>query len=121
MSEMPLWERRFRAPRMTLPRWSRSAPDRTVFASNESGVWQVHCWNVATGERRKISDHPVGVTQGYASLDGAEVVFWQEDTGDETGRWLTQAFEGGGSAADGRSAVRLRPPWCVRGQRRSGG
>src|SRR5436190_145924 len=97
MSEMPLWERRFRAPKMTLPHWSRSAPDRTVFASNESGVWQVHNWNVATGERRKVSDHPVGVTQGYASLDGAEVLFWQEDTGDETGRWLTQAFEGGGS------------------------
>jgi dipeptidyl aminopeptidase/acylaminoacyl peptidase len=97
MSEMPLWERRFRAPKMTLPHWSRSAPDRTVFASNESGVWQVHSWNVATGERRKVSDHPVGVTQGYASLDGAEVLFWQEDTGDETGRWLTQAFEGSGS------------------------
>src|SRR2546422_746963 len=97
MSEMRLWERRFRAPKMTLPHWSRNAPDRTVFASNESGVWQVHSWNVATGERRKISDHPVGVTQGYASLDGDEVLFWQEDTGDETGRWLRQAFEGGGS------------------------
>src|SRR2546428_2740716 len=97
MSDMPLWERRFRAPKMNLPLWSRSAPDRAVFASNESGVWQVHSWNVATGGRRKISDHPVGVTQGYASLDGDEVLFWQEDTGDETGRWLRQAFEGGGS------------------------
>src|SRR6266566_4701009 len=97
MSDMPLWERRFRAPKMTLPHWSRNAPDRAVFASNESGVWQVHSWNVATGERRKISDHPVGVTQGYASLDGDEVLFWQEDTGDETGRWLRQAFEGGDS------------------------
>ena len=97
MSDMPLWERRFRAPKMTLPHWSRNAPDRAVFASNESGVWQVHSWNVGTGERRKISDHPVGVTQGYASLDGDEVLFWQEDTGDETGRWLRQGFEGGGS------------------------
>jgi dipeptidyl aminopeptidase/acylaminoacyl peptidase len=94
MTDMPVWERRFRAPKMSLPHWSRSAPDRTVFASNESGVWQVHAWDVASGERRKISDHPVGVTQGTASLDGAEVVFWQEDTGDETGRWLAQAFEG---------------------------
>ena len=82
---------------MNLPHWSRSAPDRAVFASNESGVWQIHSWNVATGERRKISDHPVGVTQGCASLDGDEVLFWQEDTGDETGRWLRQAFEGSGS------------------------
>src|SRR5436190_23729897 len=60
MSEMPVWERRFRAPKMALPRWSRSAPDRTVFASNESGVWQVHCWNVATGERRRSEERRVG-------------------------------------------------------------
>jgi dipeptidyl aminopeptidase/acylaminoacyl peptidase len=94
MTEIPLWERRFRAPKMTLPHWSRTAPDRTVFASNESGIWQVHAWDAGTGVRRKISDHPVGVTEGIASIDGSEVLFWQEDTGDETGRWLAQGFEG---------------------------
>jgi dipeptidyl aminopeptidase/acylaminoacyl peptidase len=94
MTETTVCERRFRAPKMTLPHWPRSAPDRTVFASNESGVWQVHAWDAGTGVRRRISDHPVGVTQGIASLDGSEVLFWQEDTGDETGRWLAQAFEG---------------------------
>jgi dipeptidyl aminopeptidase/acylaminoacyl peptidase len=97
MSEMPLWERRFRAPKLTLPTWSRLAPDRTVFATNASGIWQVHAWDVASGDRRQISEHPVGVTEGVASLDGSEVLFWQEDTGDETGRWLAQAFEGGGA------------------------
>jgi dipeptidyl aminopeptidase/acylaminoacyl peptidase len=97
MADMPVWEHRFRAPKMTLPHWSRGAPDRTVLASNESGVWQVHGWDVASGERRKVSDHPVGVTQGYASPEGAQIVFWQEDTGDETGRWLAQPFEGGAS------------------------
>jgi dipeptidyl aminopeptidase/acylaminoacyl peptidase len=96
MTDMPVWERRFRAPTITLPHWSRHAPDRTVFESNESGIWQVHAWDLATGERRQVSTHPVGVTAGFASLDGSEVLFWQEDTGDETGRWLAQAWEGGG-------------------------
>lgn len=96
MSEMPRWEARFRAPKITFPRWSRHAPDRTVHESTESGVWQAHCWDPSTGLRRRVSDHPVGVVAAYASLDGAEVVYWQEDTGDETGRWLAQAFEGGG-------------------------
>jgi dipeptidyl aminopeptidase/acylaminoacyl peptidase len=82
---------------MTLPDWSRDAPDRTVFASNESGIWQVHCWDVASGIRRQVSEHPVGVTEGHASPDGAQVVFWQEDSGDETGRWMGQAFGGGRS------------------------
>ena len=87
MPDAPLWERRIRAPRLTLPHWSRHAPDRAVYETNVSGIWQVHTLDVVTGVTRQVSDHPVGVTSGYASADGAEVVFWQEDTGDETGRW----------------------------------
>ena len=97
MTDMPVWERRYRAPKLTLPLWSRVAPDRAVYETNESGIWQVHALDVITGETRQVSDHPVGVTVGYASRDGAEVVFWQEDTGDETGRWLAQPWEGGGA------------------------
>jgi dienelactone hydrolase len=97
MNDMPVWERRVRAPKMTLPLWSPAAPDRCVYETNASGIWQVHTWDVATGETRQVSDHPVGVLQGYATIDADGVLFWQEDTGDETGRWLMQAFEGGGS------------------------
>jgi dipeptidyl aminopeptidase/acylaminoacyl peptidase len=97
MSDLPLWERRFRAPRLNLPGWSREAADRIVFTSNESGIWQVHCLDVSSGARRQVSDHPVGVTEGHASSEGTRVVFWQEDSGDETGRWMAQPFEGGPS------------------------
>jgi dienelactone hydrolase len=96
MNEMPWWEARFRAPKITFPRWSRQTPNRTVFQSSESGVWQAHCWDPSTGIRRQVSTHPLGVVTAFPSLDGAEVVYWQEDTGDETGRWLAQPFEGGG-------------------------
>jgi len=95
MADMPAWERRFRAPSLTLPHWSRHAPDRAVYESNESGIWQVHTLDVASGQTRQVSDHPVGVTRGFVSAEGAEVVFWQEDTGDEIGRWLAQPWEGG--------------------------
>jgi hypothetical protein len=97
MTEMPLWEQRLRAPKMTLPVWSQTAPDRCIYATDASGIWQVHAWDVGTGETRQVSDHPVGVLEGYATIDGSGVLFWQEDTGDETGRWLVQAFEGGGA------------------------
>jgi dipeptidyl aminopeptidase/acylaminoacyl peptidase len=95
MDAMPVWEQRFRAPKMTLPNWSRTAPDRAVFASSVSGVWQVHAWDIETGVRRQVSDHPVGVLDGVPLRDGSGVAFWQEDTGDETGRWLVQPFAGG--------------------------
>jgi dipeptidyl aminopeptidase/acylaminoacyl peptidase len=97
MSDMPLWERRLRAPVQTLPRWSPERPDRCVYETNASGIWQVHVWDVATGERRQVSDHPVGVREGHLTPDGSEAIFWQEDTGDETGAWIAQPFEGGGS------------------------
>jgi dipeptidyl aminopeptidase/acylaminoacyl peptidase len=91
----PLWERRFRAPLVAMPEWSPYAPDRVTFASNETGVWQLHAVDVATGQRRRVTDHPVGVNDGSPTADGTGVVWFQDETGDESGRWFIQPFEGG--------------------------
>jgi hypothetical protein len=114
MGETPIWERRFRAPRMTLPRWSRLAPDRTVYEGTESGVWQVHAWDVAGRTRRQVTDHPVGVIEGYATLDGEGVLWFEDETGDESGRWLFQPFGGG----EVRPFVDGVPRWNRAGSRR---
>ena len=92
---MPIWEQRFRAPNVSFPDWSAAAPERLVFESTESGVWQVHVWDRVTGLRRQVTDHPVGVVDGLCTLDGQGVAYWQDETGDESGRWLVQPFEGG--------------------------
>lgn len=91
MAAVP-WEQRFRAPVSFLPEWSPHSPDRVVYASNESSVWQVHAWDVATGERRQVTDHPVGVIDGTPTLDGGGVVWFQDESGDESGRWFVQSF-----------------------------
>src|SRR6186997_833924 len=101
------WDQRFRAPVSFLPEWSPQAPDRVVYASNESGVWQVHAWDVPSGERRQVTDHPVGVTDGTPTLDGEGVLWFQDETGSEAGRWLVQPFSGGPS--DGRTARPFLP------------
>ena len=95
MRTMPTWEQRFRAPVSFLPEWSPQAPDRVVYASNESGIWQVHAWDALTGERRRVTDHPVGLIDGQPTLDGEGVLWFQDETGDESGRWLVQPFGGG--------------------------
>ncbi|HEX7248586.1 MAG TPA: S9 family peptidase, partial [Actinomycetota bacterium] len=82
---MPAWERRFRAPTVSFPRWARHAPERLVFWSTESGVYQIHVWDRDTGDRRKVTDHPVGVVSGALTLDGERVLFWQDETGSEAG------------------------------------
>jgi pimeloyl-ACP methyl ester carboxylesterase len=96
---MPAWEERFRATVTYLPEWSPAAPARVVYPSNESGVWQLHGWDLGTDGRRQVTDHPVGVLDGTPTLDGEGILWFQDETGDESGQWLVQPFHGGESRA----------------------
>ena len=89
------WEQRFRAPLAFLPTWTPAAPDRIVYPSNESGVWQLHAQDLATDVVRQVTDHPVGVLDGTVTLDGEGILWFQDETGDESGQWLVQPFHGG--------------------------
>jgi dipeptidyl aminopeptidase/acylaminoacyl peptidase len=89
------WERRFRAPVSFFPAWSPRAPDRCVYASNEVGVWQLYAWDRSTDERRQVTDSVVGVVDGTPTFDGEGIVWFDDETGDESGRWLVQPFAGG--------------------------
>ena len=83
----PLWQRRYRAPILGFPTWSRHAPERLVYVSSESGVYQLHSWDHATGERRQITSEPVGLVSGRVSADGEWVLWHRDTTGDESGTW----------------------------------
>ena len=91
----PRWERRFRAPQISSFDWSPQAPDRIGYASTEGGVWQIHAADRSTDRRRRVTDHPVGVIGFVSSPTGAEIGWWQDETGDESGRWFAQPFDGG--------------------------
>lgn len=91
----PIWQRRFRAPVLGFPTWSRHAPDRLVYVSSESGIYQLHSWDLATGERRQITREPVGLVSGHVSADGEWVIWHRDTTGDESGTWVAAPFSGG--------------------------
>ena len=93
MVDTPAWERRFTAPQMSFPAWIDSAPDLLAFVSNEDGSWQAWTTDLSTGARRQVSNEPVGVEEALVAPDG-RVVWWQDDVGDETGRWMAAAFDG---------------------------
>ncbi len=90
-----LWEQRFRAPVSFLPEWSPGAPSRAVYASNESGRWQLHTLDADTGATRQASDDPVGIVDGLPTLDGEGVLWFEDESGDEAGAWVVQPFHGG--------------------------
>jgi hypothetical protein len=93
--ETPRWEQRFRAVRMSLPSWARDAPDRSLYASNVTGTFEVYAWDRGQDSHRQVTDRPNGTWAG--TLDpGGEQVWWFADTdGDEFGVWMRQPFAGG--------------------------
>ena len=91
----PAWELRFRTPVSFLPEWSPSAPRNAVYVSNESGIWQVHAFDPETDQRRQVTNHPVGLVDAVPALDGESVLWFQDESGDESGRWHVQPFHGG--------------------------
>jgi len=91
----PLWQQRFRAPIVGFPTWASGAPDRIIYASSESGIYQLHAWDRATVERRQITNEPVGLISGEVTPDGEWVVWHRDTTGDESGVWVAAPFAGG--------------------------
>ncbi len=93
--DLPRWERRFRAARVSLPEWARDAPHRCLYVSNAGGTFELHAWDRSAGTTRQVTDRPEGTSDGGLSPDG-EHIWWFDDTdGDEFGTWRRQPFTGG--------------------------
>ncbi|MDQ1663886.1 MAG: hypothetical protein QOJ68_3866 [Blastococcus sp.] len=89
------WQARFRAPRVSLPDWAQDAPQRCLYASDQSGVVEQYAWDRTTDTHRQVTDRPNGTLMATLSPDG-ETIWWFADTdGDEFGVWHTQPFAGG--------------------------
>ncbi|MFF6997657.1 prolyl oligopeptidase family serine peptidase [Streptomyces sp. NPDC008313] len=89
---MPDWEKRFRAPRVSLPDWAEDAPDHALFVSNATGTYELYAWNRATGEQHQVTNRPNGTTDGVLSPDGAWIWWFDDKDGDEFGIWRRRPF-----------------------------
>ncbi|MGW7417330.1 prolyl oligopeptidase family serine peptidase [Streptomyces sp. NPDC054863] len=95
VTDVPRWEQRFRAARVSLPEWAEQAPERALFVSNATGTFELYAWDRESGAQRQVTDRANGTTDGVLAPDG-EFVWWFDDTdGDEFGVWKRQPFEGG--------------------------
>ncbi|WP_399886902.1 prolyl oligopeptidase family serine peptidase [Streptomyces sp. BBFR51] len=92
---MPDWEKRFRAPRVSLPDWAEDAPDRSLFVSNATGTYELYAWDRSSGEQRQVTDRPNGTTDGVLAPAGDWIWWFDDKDGDEFGVWRRQPFAGG--------------------------
>ncbi|MFD8420498.1 S9 family peptidase [Streptomyces sp. NPDC059466] len=112
---MPDWEKRFRAPRVSLPDWAEDAPHRSLFVSNATGTYELYAWDRETGEQRQITDRANGTTDGVLSPDGEWIWWFDDKDGDEFGIWRRQRFAAPASAdaastADAAGAASVDEP-----------
>ncbi|MEW2528898.1 prolyl oligopeptidase family serine peptidase [Streptomyces sp. NPDC047071] len=105
---VPDWEKRFRAPRVSLPDWAEDAPDRSLFVSNATGTYELYAWDRATGAQRQVTDRANGTTDGLLSPDGQWIWWFDDKDGDEFGVWRRQPFTGG---ADETAVPGLAPSY----------
>ncbi|WP_329274952.1 S9 family peptidase [Streptomyces sp. NBC_01451] len=101
----PDWEKRFRAPRVSLPDWAEDAPDRSLFVSNATGTYELYAWDRATGEQRQVTNRPNGTTDGVLSPDGEWIWWFDDKDGDEFGVWRRQPFAGGADGTEDEFAT----------------
>ncbi|RII09188.1 Prolyl tripeptidyl peptidase precursor [Streptomyces sp. YIM 130001] len=94
-NDLPDWEKRFRAPRVSLPDWAEDAPERSLFVSNATGTYELYAWDRTTGAQRQATDRANGTTDGLLSPDGHWIWWFDDKDGDEFGVWKRQPFEGG--------------------------
>ncbi|MPZ86719.1 MAG: prolyl oligopeptidase family serine peptidase [Nitriliruptorales bacterium] len=91
----PAWIRRFRAARVRLPSWGLDTPQRAVYATNATGVWQLMSWDLDNDRHTPLTDKPTGVAGGRVLPDGSGVTWFDDHDGDEVGRWVVTPFGGG--------------------------
>lgn len=89
---MPDWEKRFRAPRVSLPDWAQDAPHRSLFVSNATGTYELYAWDRKTGAQHQVTDRPNGTTDGVLSPDGEWIWWFDDKDGDEFGIWRRRPF-----------------------------
>src|SRR5215467_2575300 len=92
------WKERYRAPQVLTSAVSWEMPGRGIAATNLSGTYQLHCWDVLAGQLTQLTYRPEGLVQGMLAPDGQFVYYFDDEQGKEIGHFVrvpygTQAAE----------------------------
>src|SRR5215831_18231814 len=108
-TEMPTWQRRFRAPVVLWTQSAALAPERALAVANPTGVHQLYAWDVPTGTLRQLTNRPEGMLFGWISPDGRYVYYLDDALGNEIGHYVRVPFEGTSESAPERAPEDVTP------------
>ena len=89
------WKRRFRVPQTLGTQIAKANPASGLVTSNISGVFQLHAWDVATGELHQLTNRPEGQLFGALAPDGRFVYYLNDALGNEIGHYARLPYQGG--------------------------
>ncbi len=84
----PGWRARFRVPLVRGMQVAAGAPARGLVASNLSGTFQLHAWDVPARRLRALTNRPTGVVAGLLGPDGRFVYYHDDTSGNEIGHFV---------------------------------
>ena len=82
------WRARFNISVVAFTQVANLAPQRGLAVTNRTGVYQLHCWDTATGDLIPLTNAPAGVVFGGLSPDGEWVYYHKDQQGDEIGHFV---------------------------------
>jgi hypothetical protein len=82
---------------VSLPSWARDRPERLLYASNAGGKWELYSWDLERDTHRRVTDRPEGTVHGTLDPTGRWIWWFDDEKGNELGRWMVEPFEGGDS------------------------
>lgn len=89
------WRKRFMVPLVPSSQLAGRNSARGLAISNKSGIYQLHAWDVRTGDMRQVTNAPAGVIFGGISPDGRYIYYHRDTQGNEIGHFVRVPFEGG--------------------------
>jgi dipeptidyl aminopeptidase/acylaminoacyl peptidase len=89
------WQQRFRVEKVVWAQIAAARPERGLAASNRPGRFELHAWDVTTGELRRLTDRPAGTVLGLIAPDGRHVYYLDDRAGNEVGHPVRVPWEGG--------------------------
>ena len=85
VSSNAVWKQRFRAPSVAYTHLAEQAPGSGLAVSNQTGLYQLYAWDVASGQLRQLTERPEGMLGAALAPDAAFVYYLDDRQGNELG------------------------------------